>query len=239
MQRFLGKAIRSFHQTRGVSGLLLGVLGVLAASMALAAPTPPIAQATQRFLMSQATSLGDDVSVEILSDTSRLPECRSPRPFLPRSGVPQGRVMVGVRCSNDERVRYVQARVSAEVRFLVAATAIQRGQRLSADMLDWERADISRRPRNALDDPSQAIGKIVMQRLAKGMALQADRLRQPYLVHRGETVTLIARGDGFAVTREGKALNNGGKGDAIRARMPDGQIIRGHVDAQGRLAVRY
>ena len=251
MQRFLGKAVRALPHARRLNGrapglpmkvkrlLVTGLLMAMAPSAALAVPDDPIAQATQRFLLSQAASLGDDVSVEINSDTSRLPECQSPQPFLPRDGVPQGRVMVGVRCSNDQQVRYVQARVSASVRFLVAATAIQRGQRLSADMLDWERADVSRRPRNALDDPSQAIGQAVMQRLVKGMALRGDRLRQPYLVHRGEAVTLIARGDGFSVTREGEALNNGGKGDAIRARMPDGQVIRGEVDAQGRLKVRY
>ncbi|MCI0508838.1 flagella basal body P-ring formation protein FlgA [Chromohalobacter marismortui] len=239
MQRILGNAIRALRRALFCSRLALALLATCIAPVALATPDDAIAQATQRFLMSQAASLGDDVGVDILSETGRFPACRSPQPFLPREGVPQGRVMVGVRCSNDERVRYVQARVTASVRFLVAATAIQRGERLTADMLDWERADISRRPRNALDDPSQAIGKVVMQRLVKGMALHSDRLRQPYLVHRGDPVTLIAQGEGFSVTREGEALNNGGKGDAIRARMPDGDVLQGQVDARGRLTISY
>ncbi|WP_277810596.1 flagellar basal body P-ring formation chaperone FlgA [Chromohalobacter canadensis] len=242
MQRILN-ATRAFCLARlfrlVVVGLVLGLLAIAATPAALATPDDAIAQATRHFLMSQAASLGDDVDVELKSDTSRLPECRSPQPFLPREGVPQGRVMVGIRCTNDERVRYVQATVSASVRFLVAATALKRGERLSADMLDWERADVSRRPRNALDDPSQAIDKVVTQRLAQGMALRSDRLRQPYLVHRGEPVTLIAGGEGFSVTREGEALNNGGKGDSVRARMPDGDVLQGQVDARGRLAVRY
>ncbi|MCT8469803.1 flagellar basal body P-ring formation protein FlgA [Chromohalobacter canadensis] len=242
MQRILN-ATRAFSLARLLRlvmvGLVLGLLAIAATPAALATSDDAIAQATRHFLMSQAASLGDDVDVELKSDTSRLPECRSPQPFLPREGVPQGRVMVGIRCNNDERVRYVQATVSASVRFLVAATALKRGERLSADMLDWERADVSRRPRNALDDPSQAIGKVVTQRLAQGMALRSDRLRQPYLVHRGEPVTLIAGGEGFSVTREGEALNNGGKGDSVRARMPDGEVLQGQVDARGRLAVRY
>ncbi|GAB3349329.1 flagellar basal body P-ring formation chaperone FlgA [Chromohalobacter beijerinckii] len=242
MQRILN-AIRAFSLARRprlvAVGLVLGLLAIAATPTALAASDDAIAQVTRHFLMSQAASLGDDVGVELKSDTSRLPECRSPQPFLPRDGVPQGRVMVGIRCSNDEQVRYVQATVSASVRFLVAATAIKRGEQLSADMLDWERADVSRRPRNALDDPSQAIGKVITQRLTKGMALRGDRLRQPYLVHRGESVTLIAGGEDFTVTREGEALNNGGKGDSVRARMPDGKVLRGQVDARGRLAVRY
>ncbi|WP_280569492.1 flagellar basal body P-ring formation chaperone FlgA [Chromohalobacter sp. 296-RDG] len=238
MQRIVGKAIRALNRTCLFSGFV-GLLMLAITPAALATPDDDIAHAVRHFLMSQAASLGDDVGVELKSDTSRLPECHSPQPFLPREGVPQGRVMVGIRCSNDEQVRYVQATVSASVRFLVASTAIKRGDRLSADMLDWERADVSRRPRNALDDPSQAIGKVVTQRLAQGMALRGDRLRQPYLVHRGESVTLIAGGEGFSVTREGEALNNGGKGDSIRARMPDGNVLRGQVDARGRLAVRY
>ncbi|WP_280539330.1 flagellar basal body P-ring formation chaperone FlgA [Chromohalobacter sp. 11-W] len=237
MQRILN-AIQVLSLVRPIA-LVLGLLAIAATPTALATPDDAIAQATQHFLMSQAASLGDDVGVELTSDTARLPECRSPQPFLPRDGVPQGRVMVGVHCSNDERVRYVQARVSASVRFLVASTAIKRGERLSADMLDWERADVSRRPRNALDDPNQAIGKVVTQRLVEGMALRGDRLRQPYLVHRGESVTLIAGGEGFSVTREGEALNNGGKGDSVRARMPDGKVLRGQVDSRGRLAVSY
>ncbi|MDV6319147.1 flagellar basal body P-ring formation chaperone FlgA [Chromohalobacter sp. HP20-39] len=238
MQRIVGKTIRALNSTCLFSGFV-GLLMLATTPAALATPDDAIAQATQRFLMSQAASLGNDIGVEILSETARFPECHSPQPFLPREGIPQGRVMVGVRCSNDERVRYVQARVSASVRFLVAATAIQRGERLTADMLDWERADISRRPRNALDDPRQAVGKVVMQRLVKGMALQSDRLRQPYLVHRGDPVTLIAKGEGFSVTREGEALNNGGKGDSIRARMPDGKVLQGQVDARGRLTIGY
>ncbi|WP_280337996.1 flagellar basal body P-ring formation chaperone FlgA [Salinicola acroporae] len=153
---------------------------------------------------------------------------------------PQGRVTVGVHCGSDSsRTRYVQATVSAVVRHLVASQPIEPGQRIDAMALDWQQTDISRLRRGYLDDPAEAAGMVATRRIPPGTTLTESMVRKPWMVKRGDTVVLTAVGQGFSVSRNVEALDNGGLGSTIRLKTENNQILQGRVTGQDRLRVDF
>ncbi|NRB55359.1 MAG: flagellar basal body P-ring formation protein FlgA [Salinicola sp.] len=203
-------------------------------------PNDAVSASVERFLHQQTASLGDQVKIELQQSAADLGDCPTPQPFLPRPGVPQGRVTVGVHCGgHDNRTRYLQATVSAVVRHLVARRPIDPGQRLDAAALDWQQTDISRLRRGYLDDPAEAAGMVATRRIPPGTTLTEAMLRKPWMVKRGDTVVLTAVGQGFRVSRNVEALDNGGLGSTIRLKTENNQILQGRVTGQDRLRVDF
>ncbi|WP_157958881.1 flagellar basal body P-ring formation chaperone FlgA [Salinicola sp. RZ23] len=199
----------------------------------------PLAASVKRFLLTQTRSLGDQVSVEVHDNTARLGPCAAPEPFLPRPGTPQGRVTVGVNCQGEGRARYVQATVSAGVRHLVAARTIEPGDPIVASVLAWRTSDVTRLQRGYLRDMPDAAGHVATRRIPAGATLTDAMVRQPWLVKRGDTVVLIAQGQGFRVSRSVEALENGGMGNTIRLKTEGNQILQGQVTGPDQLRVNF
>lgn len=201
-------------------------------------PSDAVVASVRQFLKERTASLGDQVTIDIRESDVDLGDCATPQPFLPRPGVPQGRVTVGVHCDSDgSRTRYLQATVSAIVRHLVALQPIDPGQRIDATMLDWQEADISRLRRGYLDDLDQAVGRVATRRIPTGATLTDNMIRKPWMVKRGDTVVLTAVGQGFRISRSVEALDNGELGSTIRLKTEDDQILQGRVTGQDRLRV--
>ncbi|MGM8849152.1 flagellar basal body P-ring formation chaperone FlgA [Salinicola halophyticus] len=234
--------------------LWVGATTLMASLFALSLlPIPSIAQAdaelptgdtvsasVKRFLEQRSASLGDQVTIEIRDSAADLGDCPAPQPFLPRPGIPQGRVTVGVHCGSEgERTRYLQATVSAMVRHLVVQQSIAPGQRIDAAELGWQESDISRLRRGYLDDIGQAAGMIATRRIPDGAVLTDNMLREPWMVKRGDTVVLTAVGQGFHVSRSVEALDNGGLGSTIRLKTESNQILQGRVTGQDQLRVDF
>ncbi len=199
-----------------------------------------VEQRVRVFLQAQTASLGDSVEIDVRDTDSRLEACIAPEPFLPRPGVPQGRVTVGLRCGGDSaRTRYVQATVSATIRHLVAARTIDAGERVDANALDWATTDITRLQRGYLDSLDVTSATVATRRIPAGATLTESMVRAPWLVERGDSVVLTARGDGFSVSRTVEALDNGGLGSTVRLKTESNQILQGKVIGPERLAVDF
>src|SRR5699024_1129312 len=185
--------------------------------------------AARHFLHHEASHLGHNVTVAIHPSRADLPACHHPRPFLPGTGQKLlGRVTVGVRCDSGQ-VRYLQARVSADGRYWEAKERIPAGTALTATMLEADHGDLGQLPHGAIRDRSAALGQVTTRTLAKGTVIQSAQLREAWLVHRRQPVTVEARGQGFRVTRSGKALQDGALGDTVRVRMADHSVLVGVV----------
>lgn len=199
-----------------------------------------VSASVKRFLEQRSASLGDRVTIEIRGSDADLGDCPTPQPFLPRPGIPQGRVTVGVHCGSEgERTRYLQATVSAMVRHLVIHQSIAPGQRIDAAALGWQQSDLSRLRRGYLDDIDQAAGMIATRRIPDGAVLTDNMLRKPWMVKRGDTVVLTAIGQGFHVSRSVEALDNGELGSTIRLKTESNQILQGRVTGQDQLRVDF
>ncbi len=195
----------------------------------------------QAFLYERAREHGEEVVIEVSPPSARLPACENPEPFLPNAEAKlRSRVSVGVRCGEAGRqVRYLQAEVHITGTYLEVATEVKRGELLTERRLVERRGDLGRLPARAVLDPEEAVGQEATRRLAPGLTLQAHHLRAPTLVERGDSVLLEATGTGFRAVREAEAIDTGGLGERVRARLPDRQLLEGEVVGEGRLAVDF
>lgn len=133
--------------------------------------------------------------------------------------------------------QWVTIRAAAVGAVLVAARDLDFGRRLS-------KADVVLEPRRLYDlegvitDPADAVGSALARAVPKSEVLRKAVLRIPVLVRRGEIVTLVARGAGFAVSVMAKTRDAGGRGDWIEVEnLESKQTVTARVVAPGRVEV--
>lgn len=214
-------------------------LALTAAALPAGADDGAIVERVQAFLYERASALGDEIAIEVSTPSARLPACENPQPFLTNPDAElRNRVSVGVRCGEDGRnVRYLQASVEVAGTYLTLAHDIKRGEIITEDALVSVRGNLSKLPRGAILDADDAIGQAATRRVSEGRALVEHYLHAPRLVKRGDNVVLEVVASGLRVEREAEAIDAGGMGDTVRARLPDRQILEGRVTASGRLAL--
>lgn len=205
---------------------------------AAAAPAEADVRAVvERFLQAQAVGLPGKVGISLKTPgAGTLPPCDALEPFLPRGAAAWGRVSVGLRCHSDKPwTRFVQAHVAVEGRYLVAARTIDAGQALGAGDVTERSGDLTALPRSVLTDGSQLAGVVATNRIAAGAPLRRELLRGEVVIEQGQTVQLIAAGNGFVVSTEGRAMTRAEVGKPVRAKTADGRLVSGVADENGQI----
>ncbi|SDL72155.1 flagella basal body P-ring formation protein FlgA [Franzmannia pantelleriensis] len=224
-------------------------LATLLAALCLSAPLAASAEASRQlmvervhgFLYERTQSLGSEVHIEVHPPSAHLPTCESPEPFMPNERSPaQGRVSVGVRCGEQgQQVRYMQASIAVIGDYVVLRQDIPAGTLIEPGMLELSEAELGRLPRGVLTDLDDVIGQESARALRAGSAITSQQLREVTLVERGASVRIEAVGNGFAVSREGQALDSGGMGREIRVRLANREILSAEVSGRNRLSVDF
>ncbi|PQV47082.1 flagellar basal body P-ring formation chaperone FlgA [Paraburkholderia sp. BL21I4N1] len=208
-----------------------------AAAVAQPAPLPgqqdaeAIRGAALAFLQQQSAGLPGKVEITVAQAFPRgLAACTALEPFMPSGARLWGRMTVGVRCAGERPwTIYLQARISLNATYYLAARAMSPGEVLTAADLVARDGDLTGLPQAIVTDPSQAIGSVTLTRVAGGMPLRRDMLKSTSAVSIGQTVRVVAAGAGFSISSEGSAMNNASPGQQVRVRTPNGQIISGIV----------
>lgn len=215
----------------------------LGVSMAHAQQDPaPVKKAIESWLKIQTKGLPGQVSYEIggLDPGNRLAPCSSFDVSRPPGAQAWGRTNVMVRCLDTAGWRVhvpVQIRVKAD--YLISARPIAQGQVVVEDDLATQLGDLSELPSNILTEFAGAVGKAATTSIPAGRPLRSDMLKAMMVVRQGQTVRVISRGPGFAVTNEGRALNNAIEGQVAQVRLGNGQVISGIAKAGGTVEVGY
>jgi flagella basal body P-ring formation protein FlgA len=207
------------------------------ATLAPAAPLPgqqdpeAIRSAALAFLQQQSAGLPGKVDITVAPAFPRgLADCTMLEPFMPSGARLWGRMTVGVRCAGERPwTIYLQARISLHATYYLAARAMAPGEVLTAADLVARDGDLTGLPQAIVTDPSQAVGSVTLTRVAGGMPLRRDMLKSASAVSIGQTVRVVAAGDGFAISAEGSAMNNASPGQQVRVKTANGQIISGVV----------
>lgn len=80
----------------------------------------------------------------------------------------------------------------------------------------------------------EILGMAVKRRIQQGHAISWSLLESPEIVKRGDIVTLLIRTNGFSASAQGKAMENGIKGQQIKVENnSSGKIIEGIVIESG------
>ncbi|MFJ2983937.1 MULTISPECIES: flagellar basal body P-ring formation chaperone FlgA [unclassified Pseudomonas] len=179
--------------------------------------------------------------LDIGQPAARISACAEPRPYLvhPRR-LPVGRVAVGVRCVDQEGVLgYLQVMVGAVGTYVVSARKIEAGEVVQASMLISRRGPLHELPNGSALCADQLVGRQAARAVEAGAVLALKGVRERWLVERNHPVVLRAQGAGFSLSRNGKALDNGGLGSRVRVQGSDGRMLDAQVVGNNELLLRY
>lgn len=212
-----------------------------------AVPTPAgqqdgeaIRRAALTYLQQQSAGLPGKVDITIANVFPRgLAACTTLEPFLPTGARVWGRTTVGVRCAGERPwTLYLQAKVSIHATYFLASRSIAPGEVLSAADLMARDGDLTMLPQAVITDPAQVVGSVALMRVSAGLPLRRDMLKSADAVTIGQSVKVVAQGQGFAISSEGSAMNNASPGQPVRVKTANGQIIQGIVKDGGTVEIQ-
>lgn len=202
-----------------------------------------IHKAVDRFARLNTAELPGQVTLTVGAIDPRLllTACDAPEVFLPAGSRLWGNTTVGVRCTNTSQpwTIYVPLSVKIMAQTVVATHPLSAGQIVSQSDIQTLESDLSQLPSGIIMDPAQALGKTVIIGASTGQTFRHDMLRAPQVIQQGQTVKLMAKGNGFQVTSEGKALANATLGQPVSVRTQSGQVISGIAKHNGVVEVIF
>lgn len=199
-----------------------------------AAPLDPALLARVRELAQQAAQAGvaelpgARVQVELgtLDPRLRLAPCAQVQPYVPVGQSMWGRARIGLRCLQGAAWNVslpVTVKVFAPA--LVLTQALPAGTTLEASHLEHRSVDVAAAPSPALTLPEQALGRPLLHAMNAGDTLRRADLRARQWFAAGDTVRLVAQGEGYSVSAEAQALGPGLEGQSVRLRTEGGRIV--------------
>lgn len=204
--------------------------------------TDAIRKAVDSFVRLNTTDLPGQVSLSIgmIDSRLRLPACNRLEIFVPTGSRLWGNATVGVRCPVPTPwTIYVPVTIRVVAQVAVAARPLPAGQTLSEADILMQEGDLTQLPPGVILDRSQITGKTTISGAASGQAFRSDMLRAPQAIQQGQTVKIMAKGNGFQVSSEGKALANAAVGQVISVRTQSGQVINGIARQNGVVDVNF
>lgn len=214
-----------------ITALLVGLLA-LAALPASAADLP--AQLTH-FFQARDAQHAAGMTVAIKTPQAQWPNCEAPQFSLPGNSRLWGLLSVAASCGDTRRFLQVQVQVTGH--YLVAKRLLARGATVSADDFRLQSGRLDTLPARALYDAELVADAVVLRDIPPGQPVTLSMVRQPWRVKAGQNVMVIASGEGFNASGEGKALNNATHAQSVRVRMGNGQVVSGKVDADGNILI--
>lgn len=206
-----------------------------------AAETDLALDTAERYVRQQTQGMPGQVQITMGKlDVSRLPPCSAHEAFSPPGTRFSGKTHVGVRCLGPNIWSVLVAvQISVTGNYVMTSRPLGAGQVITATDLTVLSGDLSTLPTGVVTDPHIAIGKTLRNSLGAGQPLRGDQLLAPLVIRQGQTVTVISKGPGFAVSAEGKALNNAAEGQLAQIRMSSGQTLSGVARADGSVEISF
>lgn len=213
----------------------------LAIGPAAAAEADVVLDTAERYARLQTRGLPGKVSITVgRLDVERLPPCTAHEAYAPPGTRMSGRTHIGVRCLGPNVWSVlVPVQIAVTGNYVVTARPLAAGQTLQAGDVATLSGDLAALPNGVVTDPAAAVGKTLRNALHAGQPLRDDQLIAPQVVRQGQSVRVISRGTGFAVSSEGKALANAAAGQVVQIRMGSGQTVSGIAQADGSVEVSF
>jgi flagellar basal body P-ring formation protein FlgA len=178
-----------------------------------------------------------EVSVGQLDARLRLAPCTQVQPYLPEGMRLWGKSRIGLRCVQGA-VKwnvYLPITVKAFGTALVATSGAAAGSVLTAADLTPAEVDLAEDSSAPLTRTEQAVERTLARALKPGQSLRQSHLKLRQWFAAGETVTVLAQGDGFSVAGEAQALNPGIEGQPVRVRTESGRVLTGQPVGERRV----
>jgi flagella basal body P-ring formation protein FlgA len=225
---------------------LLVVCGLFAAT--LPANADDAAPALAAALVDQVRTLALDkaatpgaarveVVVGQLDPRLHLAPCERIEPYLPPNIRLWGKSRIGLRCKEGRTAWNVYLPIVVKVwgRALVVPAGATAGSVLTESDLDEAEVDLAEESTPALLDRKLVVGRTLAQALRPGQAVRQAHIKSRQWFAAGETVRIVAVGEGFALEGVGQALTNGIEGQPAKVRTENGRVVTGVPAGERRL----
>ena len=209
--------------------------------LAAAAEIEAIVDMAERHARLQSQGLPGKVSIRVGKiDAARLPPCSAHEAYTPPGARMIGKTSVGVRCLGPNIWNVlIPVEIAVTGNYVTSARPILAGQPIQPGDLHVLSGDVSSLPTGIISDPAAALGKTLRNSLGAGQPLRNDQLISPMVIRQGQTVRVVSRGSGFAVSAEGKAINNAADGQVVQVRMNSGPTVSGIARADGSVEISF
>ncbi|KAB2926495.1 MAG: flagellar basal body P-ring formation protein FlgA [Dechloromonas sp.] len=206
-----------------------------------AAEVDQVLDTAERYVRLQTKGLPGQVRITMgRLDVDKLPPCSAHEAYAPSGTRLSGRTHIGVRCLGPNVWSVlVPVQIAVTGNYVVTLRPLAAGQPLQASDLATLSGDLSTLPTGVVSSPEEAIGKTLRNALAAGQPLRSDQLVAPTVIRQGQTVRVISRGTGFAVSGEGRSLGNASEGQVVQIRMNSGQTVSGIAQSDGTVEVGF
>lgn len=145
--------------------------------------------------------------------------------MAPAEGMPEARAMVTGRAVEMAEVPVLRRRMGSN-------EIIRRGD------IEWVTLRGDRLGRDAVRDPANLVGKSPRRSLRPGEPVRTGDLREPILVPKNSLVTIRLETPRMILTAQGRSLEPGAKGDAIRVmNTKSNKVINAVVTEPGAVVV--
>ncbi len=221
------------------------------ALMALASPiahaddqqdVAAIVAAANDYLANELRTYGNKAQFQVGKIDQRLilPRCEKIEVSLPSGNRLVGNSSVKVRCAQGANWAVnVPVSISLTAPYLVASRPLPSGHVMTEADFQKREGELSQLPPTVVLDPQLAIGRTLVGGLAVGAPLRSDQLRAAFAVKANEFVKVIAHGNGFEVTSEGRALANAAEGQKVSVKMASGSTVHGVAKSEGVVEIQY
>lgn len=226
--------------------LLIAPAGAAAAAPAAATSLLPAHLAQAVALAREAAAAlapaGADIQAQagIPDARLRLAPCAQVQAHLAAGSAPWGRTRVGLRCVSGPSAWnvYVPVTVQVHATAWVAGAALPAGVTLGPEHLQTATVDWAAETSAPFSDLAALAGRQLAQPLRAGQPVREAQLQLRRWFRVGQTVEVVAVGDGFSVSSSARALSDGIAGRPARVRTDAGRVLVGRPTAEGRLEIR-
>ena len=180
-----------------------------------------------------------EVVVGQLDPRLHLAPCERIEPYLPANTRLWGKSRIGLRCKEGRVAWNVYLPIVVKVwgRALVMTAGASAGTVVADSALDEADVDLAAETTPAIVDRKAVVGRTLAQSLQPGQAVRQGHLRSRQWFAAGETVKVIAAGEGFALESSGQAITNGIEGQPAKVRTDSGLVVTGQPAGERRMEI--
>lgn len=209
--------------------LFLKALLILLAIPSLAFASPPIFESHQSikqyasdFIDSKLNKTAGKFTIQIqdIDQRLKLKKCNNDIIIkLVSEPIKPGRNTLSVSCTPDSTWRiFMTAHVKLFTFVLISKRPLSKGHLIQKNDVLLKKINVTNLRSAYLTRPDTAINKVLKRRINEGSVISVNNLSEPILIKRGDSVTILAKTNGFEISMKGTALVNGGQGDKIKVR---------------------
>ena len=123
--------------------------------------------------------------------------------------------------------------VEVNGKYITAKHPLAAGDTITAADIVIKEGLLNHLPKDAILAPRFVTRAVSLRTIAAGQPLTHSMLRRAWVVHAGQSVQILAQGEGFNIGSKGRAMNNAAAAENVRIRMVSGQIIHGIAGEDG------